>query len=147
MNFINYTSFRILLLLPLLALLVGCGGERECHVTTGIVGCDIDPVYDAYYADLYPIGGYIYLKNQGHRGVVVIHSGIGEYVAYERACPCDDSSRVAISQEWGSTVLECPRCHSCFDPMSSGMPFDGSATPCPLFQYSAYFDGSMLHIN
>ena len=129
----------------LLLCLAACGPDEGCHVSTGDARCELRPYGDARLVSLSHVGGYVYLTG-GHRGVVVLHTGLNDFVAYERTCPCDDSSRVEISRDWGSSVLECPRCHSCFDPLNFGMPFDGSATSCALYQYSTYFDGTLLHI-
>ena len=99
----------------------------------------------AYYSGLNNVGGYMYFTG-GHRGVVVVRTAYDQFVAYERTCPADSTSRVEISEEFGSSVLECPDCHSCFSVYADGVPLDGSATPCPLYQYSTSYSGGQLWV-
>ena len=39
------------------------------------------------YNDLSQPGGYVYLPNEGYRGVLVVHTYNQEYFAFDRACP------------------------------------------------------------
>ena len=136
---------RLPLLLLLSALtLAGCHDKPSCEVTIGDARCTLSPNTDARLVGLASVGGHAYLSG-GHRGVVVIRTGLYDFVAFERTCPCDNNSRVELSQDW-TGLLECPTCHSCFDPLNYGYPFDGSATPCPLYQYSTRYDGGLLYI-
>lgn len=131
-------------LIACIVCLTSCQRENSCHVTIGDAHCSFNPTGDALHIGLSTVGGYEYLMRGAH-GVVVIRTGLTEYVAYERTCPCDDLSRVSMSEEWGG-LLECPTCHTLFNPLNYGFPMDGGATPCPLFQYTAYYDGTQLHI-
>ena len=133
-------------LLPFLfiVLVASCGRENRCTVPIGMTNFQIEP-NAAYYSGLNNVGGYIYLTG-GHRGVVVIRTAYDQFVAYERTCPADSATAVQISEEFGSSVLECPVCHSCFLTFADGMPMDGSATSCPLYQYSTTYSSGLLYV-
>ena len=135
---------KLLLLLPLLLTLAAGCGDGRCHVPIGQTNFSIDPDAAAY-SQLNTVGGYIYLTG-GHRGIIVIRTSYTDFLAYERTCPLDTSAAVAVSSEWGSALLECPVCHSLFLVNSDGIPADGSATPCSLFQYSTTYDNNRLYI-
>jgi len=135
---------RLFPLLLLAALLVGSCGRNECSVSIGATNFSIEPNSAAYYGLNNP-GGYMYFSG-GHRGVVIIRLSYDSFVAYERTCPDDNKTPVSVSQEWGSSVLECPSCHSRFLVEGEGMPLDGSATACPLYQYSASYSGGVLWV-
>ena len=135
---------RLLLTLITLLELASCGKNDRCHTPIGITNFTIEPL-SASYPGLNTVGGHQYLTG-GHRGVVIIRTGLQDFVAYERSCPLDTSTAVNISQEYGSSVLECPVCHSLFSVYSDGSPMTGSQTPCYLFQYSTTFDGRTLWV-
>ena len=139
------TSIRnpLWFLLLLSSVVVGCG-DNECSSHIGVTNFTIEP-NSAEYSGLNNVGGYEYCYG-GYAGVVVIRTSYNQFVAYERACPMDDSSRVSVSAEWGSSILECPTCHSAFIVEADGMPVDGSATNCPLYQYATDYDGRALWI-
>lgn len=82
----------------------------------------------------------------GYLGVVVVRTSYNSFVAFERACPEDNATQVVISEEWGSSILQCPKCGSCFIVEADGMPMDGSVTSCPLYQYSTHYSGGVLSI-
>jgi hypothetical protein len=136
---------RILLFLITAALLAAaCGRETRCYVPIGLTNFSIDP-NSAYYPGLNYVGGYMYLTG-GHRGVVVVRTSFDSFVAYERTCPADSTSAVAISDEYGSALLECPECHSLFIVEADGYPMEGSATTCPLYQYGTTYSGGELWV-
>lgn len=136
----------IMAMLALAALaLSGCGKENNCTVSFGATNFSINPNAAGDFAGLNHVGGYAYATG-GHRGVVIVRTAYNEFVAYERTCPEDNSSRVSVSAEWGSSILECPTCHSLFIVESYGMPADGSATTCPLFQYNTSYTDGLLYV-
>ena len=128
------------LLLPFLS----CDRENQCHISIGITNFNIEPDA-AYYQGLNNVGGYMYFVG-GNRGVVIIRTSYTDFVAYERTCPHDNNSAVEVSEEYGSAILECPVCHSCFVVESDGIPIDGSATTCQLYQYSTTYSGGKLYV-
>lgn len=125
-------------------LFAACGKENRCFVPIGMTNFSIEP-NAAYYSGLNNVGGYMYLTG-GHRGVVVVRTAYDHFVAYERTCPADSTTAVRISEEYGSSLLECPRCGTLFVVEADGMPMDGGATACPLYQYSTSYSGGVLSV-
>lgn len=140
MNRLHHLSLCLLFV----ALATSCGGDERCAVPIGITNFQIEP-NAAYYSGLNVVGGYIYLTG-GHRGVVVVRTGIDQFKAYERSCPADTNTAVVVSGDWGSSLLECPKCHTCFIVDAEGVPMDGGATHCPLYQYSTSYTGGVLYV-
>ena len=136
-------SARLPLLLLSLLLLSACG-KNDCRVTIGETNFSIRP-NEAEYFGLNNPGGYLYLTG-GHRGIVVVRLAYDRFVAFERTCPEDNSTPVEISSDWGSSLLECPKCHSCFVVENDGIPLDGAATSCPLYQYNTIYSGGELWV-
>lgn len=133
----------LLLALSTIAL-TSCGREQRCNVPIGMTNFTIEP-NSAYYSGLNNVGGYMYLTG-GHRGVVVIRTAYDQFVAYERTCPADSTSAVEVTSNWGSSILECPKCHTLFVVNADGYPMDGGATACPLYQYSTTYSGGILSV-
>lgn len=133
-----------ILLLPLM-LFAACGKDNGCTVSIGATNFVINPNSAGDWAGLNNVGGYAYATG-GHRGVVIVRTGLNDFVAYERTCPEDNTSRVVVSESWGASILECPTCHSRFIVDNFGLPTDDSATPCPLYQYSTTYSGGELYI-
>ena len=134
----RYILFFILLLA------VSCGKDNQCAVPIGITNFTIEP-NSAYYSGLNNVGGYMYFTG-GHRGVIVVRTAYDQFVAFERTCPADSTTAVEVTDEWGSSLLECPRCHTLFNVYSDGMPIDGGATTCPLYQYSTSYSNGDLWV-
>ena len=136
------SKFLKVVMLPLL--FAACGGDEQCHYEIGATNFVIEPD-SAYYFEINNPGGYIYLSG-GHRGVVVVRTGYDQFYAYERACPLDNGTAVEVTADWGSSLLECPVCHSQFIVEADGMPTSESAAKCPLFQYSTTYSGGKLYV-
>ncbi len=132
--------------IPLMSILAftACGRENQCNISIGNTNFQIEP-NSAGYPELNNPGGYMYFSG-GHRGVVIIRTALDHFVAFERTCPEDNTSSVSVSDEWGSTLLECPTCHSRFLVESNGLPLEGSATSCPLYEYSTSYSGGILWV-
>ena len=140
----KHRTLTLLLLLALTGLTACHPDGAPCEVTIGDARCSITPYTDARFTSLTHPGGYAYVTG-GHRGMVVCCLALGEYAAYERTCPCDNTSKVAMSADWAG-VLECPTCHSCYDTYNHGAPFDDNTTLCALYEYSVHCDGTTLQI-
>lgn len=134
----------MVLMAAALLLVAACGREQRCGVPIGMTNFEINP-NSAYYSGLNNVGGYEYLTG-GHRGVVVVRLSWDQFAAYERTCPLDSTTAVVVSEDWGSSLLECPKCKTCFIANSDGMPMDGGATSCPLYQYSTSYSGGVLWV-
>lgn len=135
---------RLVLLLGCMALLSGCKHDAVCDVPFGDAACQIDPL-SPLCPGLNTVGGCEYLVG-GHQGIVVVRTGIADFVAFERTCPYDHG-RVEVSPEYAGSVLQCPECGSCFLAESDGAPLEGSKTPCSLYRYGTYYDGAVLYIS
>lgn len=129
----------------------GCDPTSACHVPIGDVGFTIQP-NDAMYSDLNSVGGNCILhygpygQYVGHVGVIIVRTGLNDFVAYEATCPLDTNTALQISDSLGSAVIECPRCGSLFSTYTDGVPLKGSATSCPLFPYQTTYNGEDLTI-
>ena len=132
------------LLLLAVLLVAACGKETVCNVPFGLTNFTLDP-NSAYYSGLNNVGGYMYLTG-GYRGVIVVRIARDQFVAYERTCPEDGTSAVEVSPDWGSALLECPTCHSCFITETDGLPMEGSVTLCPLYQYATTYSDGLLYV-
>lgn len=120
-----------------------------CRVPIGDANFQIDP-NSPMYPGINTCSGYEYFVG-GYQGIVVLRTGWEEFAAYERTCPVD-SGRLEMSQGYGNSILECPKCHSQFityttSDMPGGLPVDGSRTSCALTQYHTYYDGLTLYIS
>ena len=125
-------------------LLLSCAREESCAVPIGITNFQVYP-NDAYYSGLNNVGGYMYLTG-GHKGVIVVRLAYNQFAAFERTCPKDHDCAVEASGDWGGDMLECPSCHTCFVTASDGLPLEGGATSCPLYQYSTSYSGGVLAV-
>lgn len=126
-----------------LLLLCGCRHER-CNTPIGTSACSINP-NSPLYNRLNNVGGYEYIVG-GNHGIFVMRTSLNEFVAYERTCPHDHNAAVEVVDGWDGTILKCPVCGSQFNTYSDGMPLDGSATSCALYQYGTTYDGGTLYI-
>ena len=95
------------------------------------------------YVDLSTIGGYVYVDNQGARGIFVRRTGTSEYIALDRNCTHKPSGSCAVVSVNTSNILECP-CHG------SQYELDGSVhkgpTTLPLVEYTTSLNGNILTI-
>ncbi len=78
--------------------------------------------------------------------MVVVRLSLDQFVAFERTCPADSTTAVEVTSDWGSSLLECPVCHTCFIVNADGMPMEGGATSCPLYEYSTSYSGGVLWV-
>jgi len=129
----------LLLLIPLL--FASCTPDR-CRTPFGDGGTLDITMPD--FADLASVGGSVTI-NRGHKGIFVRRTSYTSFVAFECACPAGCDVRLLPDGDWGGAVLECPTCHSRFE-TEYGNPLEGSATGCPLYEYSTHFDGYLLTI-
>lgn len=121
--------------------LSGCHPD-QCDTPFGIGGT-IDLSMTEFH-DLNTVGGALTV-NRGHHGIFVTRTGVSDFVAFECSCPNGCDVRILPDEEWGNSILTCPVCSSRFSSLT-GMPYDGSATPCPLYEYSTALDGQYLTI-
>lgn len=101
------------------------------------------------FSPLIPVGGtmVIHYDNYGfevgHRGIFVRHATLYEFVAFDCTCPKDHDIALQPADGWDGAVLECPACGSKFE-TEYGNPLDGAETSCPLYSYTAHYDGGYV---
>lgn len=125
-------------------MLAACKHENRCNTPIGAANCTVDP-NSPLYNRLNNVGGFEYLVG-GNHGIFVLRTSLNDFVAYERTCPHDHDGVVEVVDGWDGAVLQCPVCGSRFNTYADGVPLDGSTTSCPLYQYGATYDASMLYI-
>lgn len=128
------------IIIVLLAHAAGSCGRDKCATPFGEGGS----IVVTEYSELDAVGGSVAL-NRGHRGIMVTRTTYSDFVAFEMSCPNDHDVRLETDAEWGNSIMVCPTCGSRFNALD-GTPLSGSATPCPLYQYSTTFDGRTLTI-
>jgi Rieske Fe-S protein len=95
-------------------------------------------------ANLLPIGGWVYV-NGGAKGLIVYHSSIDEYVAYDRNCTFEAfGSCVTLNVIAQDQVAEDTCCGSKFS-LIGGTVVSGPAT-VGMVQYQTDLQGQVLHI-
>ena len=119
-----------------------CSRDSVCNTPFGAGGVIDITMPD--FASLQTIGGYLTV-NRGYKGIFVRRISYSEFVAFECACPHCHEERLRPLAGWDGTVLQCPRDSSLFETLY-GQPIEGSATPCPLYEYNTHFDGLNLEI-
>ncbi|MBR1784200.1 MAG: hypothetical protein IJ760_02040 [Bacteroidales bacterium] len=134
------TTAALLLLAALLA--AGCKGER-CDTPFG-EGGELDLLQPDFFG-IYNTPGATLAVNRGHKGILVHCVNLGEYVAFDCACPVCHDVRLLPDDNTAATLLACPVCSSSYD-LFFGSPMPGSAGPCPLYQYEARCMGHTLII-
>jgi len=135
---IIYTIFFILF--------TSCEDERVNIIPYVYVNTTID-MQNPVYIDLLNVGGSSYINYEGYNGngIIVYHSGIDEYKAYDRTCTFQVQNSCAIETNENSFITAiCPCCESEFE-LSYGTVSKGPAF-APLKEYRTSFDGSILHI-
>lgn len=136
------SSVCLLFLVAAVMLFPACKAER-CNTPFG-VGGELD-LLQPDFINLYNNPGGTLVINRGHKGILVNCVGLGNYVAFDCACPLDHDIRMLPDSPTSAMLLECPVCGSRFE-VYFGNPLDGSKTGCPLYQYNTQFDGRVLVI-
>lgn len=115
------------------AVLLGC---EEQNSTTGYrlipdvrISREIN-IRQPAYSDLSQPGGYVYLPNEGYRGILVLQSYQQEYYAFDRACP------TAPDEDCGELTVHRSRLF-----IGCGQYQDSTWEPCTPNQYN--LDGSI----
>jgi len=103
---------------------------------------------DPTFVNLNPVGGSVFIPYEGNKGIIVIHSEISTFSAYDATCtydPDDPWGRVVIDASGISAVDTV--CGSTFSLMLNGMVTGGPAG-LPLVEYRADYNPSLnsLHI-
>jgi nitrite reductase/ring-hydroxylating ferredoxin subunit len=95
-------------------------------------------------ANLLPIGGWVYVSG-GSKGIIVYHSSIDEYYAFDRNCTFEAyGSCVTLNVVQADQATEDPCCGSKFS-LNGGTVLNGPAT-MGMVQYQTDLSGQVLHI-
>ncbi len=104
---------------------------------------------DPTFVDLVPISGSVYLPYEGNKGIIVIHTEISKFMAYDATCTYDPEN------SWGRVVIDASGisavdtvCGSTYSLMLDGMVTEGPSG-LPLVQYVADYNANLnsLHIH
>lgn len=133
---------KYILLAFSLLLLAGCKGDR-CDTPFGEGGTINLTVPE--FNNLYNNPGATLVINRGYRGILVHCVALGQYVAFECACPKDHDTRMIPDDDRYAIILTCPDCGSRFE-LTYGNPLEGATTSCPLYAYNTAYDGQVLEI-
>jgi|TARA_B100000959_G_scaffold256039_1_gene288886 hypothetical protein len=97
------------------------------------------------YSDLQTIGNYVFIPNEGVKGIIVYHQDFDTYKSYDRSCTYNPSENCAIIDSINSTIAICTCCDSKFLLDQNGETIDGPAL-LSLKQYKNTLSGDFLHI-
>jgi nitrite reductase/ring-hydroxylating ferredoxin subunit len=137
---------KILILLAVSAVVAGCEPDLSDDVIPwqpfDVININLNlPEYVHMNAD----GSFMYLNNEGVRGIILYHRSGSSYVAYERNCSYQPNSASATVEVHSSSLfMICTGCNSSFD-FATGHPMGGIAWR-PLNRYATSLNGSTLTI-
>lgn len=141
--------------LALAAFFSACDGNTDNggNIPYIPVNVQID-LNDPRYLDLNPYGGYIILKNEGNKGLIIYHQFDDTYVCYDLICSYEPTNPCnGLEVRENGFYLQCgttangtfePCCGSKF--LWDGFPASGPAL-YSLAQYPVYKNGNLLNIN
>jgi len=96
------------------------------------------------WADLQTVGNYIFIEDEGVKGIIVYRQDFNTYKTYDRNCSFEPSLSCARIDSVNSSIAICKCCNSKFL-LSDGTPFDGPAL-LPLKQYQNNLSADFLYI-
>ena len=96
------------------------------------------------YSDLDAIGNSIFITG-GVRGIIIYHSNVNDYRAFDRNCSFEPSTQCAYIDSINSTIASCNCCSSKFLIDQNGITANGPAL-LPLKEYYTSFSGGILKI-
>ncbi|MCF6366893.1 MAG: hypothetical protein L3J35_11890 [Bacteroidales bacterium] len=119
--------------------------ENQSKIPTVYVDFYVDLTNPAYN-NLINLGGYVYVTG-GVNGILIYHSSLDEYQAYERTCPYDPDCGKVYVNELNFNAVDSVCCGSEFSLLLSGTVSQGPSV-YPLKMYSCTFDinTNTLHI-
>ena len=92
-----------------------------------------------------PVSTWIYVNDQGYRGIIVYRYDQNTFLAYERTCPYDPEKECAVVEADESSITAVDSCCMSRFLLTDGSPFAGPAT-LPLKQYQTVYDGMVLRV-
>ncbi|MDD2436195.1 MAG: (2Fe-2S)-binding protein [Massilibacteroides sp.] len=87
----------------------------------------------------------------GFGGIIVYHSTLNGYVAYDIACPYELNANTVVTAEEFSLTATCPKCGSVYDLENGGRPLSGPSAENPgrkrLRIYSTTKVGNKIYVS
>ena len=133
---------RKIIYILLIVFYTSCSNQDD-YIKDVFVNIEI-PINQPEYSDLNPIGGSIFI-NGGVKGIIIYHSNINEYIAYDRSCSFEPSNQCSMIDSISSTMAFCQCCSSVFLIDQDGIAANGPAL-LPLKKYYTSFSSGILRI-
>jgi hypothetical protein len=134
---------RLSLLILFIVIAISCKKNNDGQVPNVSVDFNVYLTEPSNSA-LNSVGNWVYINNQGVKGIIIYHKTLDEFAAYERACPYDYYSTSALITVDSSNVFAVDKehCGSMYN-LLDGSVEHGPATR-PLKQYAADYDGTSI---
>lgn len=97
------------------------------------------------YSDLQAVGNYMFINNEGVKGLIVYHKSFSTYKVYDRSCTYQPSLANAKIDSINASIAICSQCNSMFLMDEDGISIKAPAL-LPLKEYSNTLSGDVLHI-
>jgi len=97
------------------------------------------------YSDLQTVGNYIFIEDEGVKGIIVYRQDFNTYKTYDRNCSYQPSLTCAKIDSVNSSIAICKCCNSMFLLGQNGVIAGGPAL-LPLKQYPNNLSGDFLYI-
>ena len=133
---------KIIILVVSMLLLSSCI-DSNAYIQDVYVNIEI-PVNQPEYSDLDAIGNSIFITG-GVRGIIIYHSNVNDYRAFDLNCSFEPSTQCAYIDSINSTIASCNCCSSKFLIDQNGITANGPAL-LPLKEYYTSFSGGILKI-
>ena len=133
---------KIIILVLSMLFLSSCTDSND-YIQDVYVNIEI-PVNQPEYSDLDAIGNSIFITG-GVRGIIIYHSNVNDYRAFDRNCSFEPSTQCAYIDSINSTIASCNCCSSKFLIDQNGITANGPAL-LPLKEYYTSFSGGILKI-
>jgi len=97
------------------------------------------------FSDLQTVGNYVFIENEGVKGIIVYRQDFNTYKTYDRNCSYQPSLACAKIDSVNASIAICSCCDSKFLLGQNGQTIDGPAL-LALKQYQNSFSGDLLYI-
>ena len=134
---------RIILFLLGLFLTFSCQKSND-YIQDVLVNVNINLSLPEY-SNLQAVGNYMFINNEGVKGIIIYHQYFDAYKTYDRSCTYQSSLNCAKIDSINSSIAICNCCNSKFLLNQNGETIDGPAL-LSLKQYQNTLSGDLLHI-
>jgi len=132
-----------LLFIGLTGLILSSCVDQDDYIKEVYVNIEI-PINQPEFSDLNAIGNSIFVTG-GVKGIIIYHSNVNDYRAYDRNCSFDPSDECSYIDTINSTIASCYCCSSKFLIDQNGITANGPAL-LPLKEYYTSLSGGILKI-